>query len=186
MPLFGGPPNVEKLKEKRNVKGLIRALSHDDVSVRQGASQALGQIGDTQAVEPLIGAASDGDARVRVTVAKALGQIGDARALPLLVNLLNDEEGNVRAAAVWALGNIGDVRAVEPLAAAISNVGRETRQTIVDILDQLNWQPGSWCRQFRLPHRYSRHQQQDAHRRKCWCTVSANLMLIYTPFDTVR
>ena len=56
MPLFG-PPNVDKLKAKRDVKGLSRALSYQkDDEVRRRAAKALGEIGDAQAVEPLTAA----------------------------------------------------------------------------------------------------------------------------------
>ena len=45
MPLFG-PPNVEKLKAKGNVKGLIKALDYKkDASVRRAAAKALGKSG---------------------------------------------------------------------------------------------------------------------------------------------
>ena len=38
MGLFG-PPNIEKLKEKKNVKGLIKALNYrKDDDVRRGAA----------------------------------------------------------------------------------------------------------------------------------------------------
>lgn len=48
MPLFGGPPGVEKLKVKRNVKALIKALGYKkDEHVRWAAARALAGIGDT-------------------------------------------------------------------------------------------------------------------------------------------
>ena len=40
MPLFG-PPNIEKLKEKRDVEGLIKALRHKDAKIRCDAAEAL-------------------------------------------------------------------------------------------------------------------------------------------------
>jgi len=49
-----GPLDVEKLKAKRDVKGLIKALG--DSSVRKATAAALGELKDTQAVEPLIAA----------------------------------------------------------------------------------------------------------------------------------
>ena len=52
MGLFG--PNVEKLKAKRDINGLIKALDyHKDSSVRIKAAQALGQLGDTRAITSL-------------------------------------------------------------------------------------------------------------------------------------
>ncbi len=55
MPLF--KPNVGKLKARRNVKGLIKALNYKkDHNVQIFAAMALGEIGDTRAVAPLIAA----------------------------------------------------------------------------------------------------------------------------------
>ncbi len=38
------PPNVEKLTEKRNVNGLIKALKYEDSGVRWAAKEALGKL----------------------------------------------------------------------------------------------------------------------------------------------
>ena len=56
MSLFG-PPDVDKLKAKGDIKGLIKALGYQrDWQVRVSAARALGEIGDARAVEALIGA----------------------------------------------------------------------------------------------------------------------------------
>ena len=44
MPFFR-KPNIEKLKAKNNVKGLIKALRYKDLGVRDSAASALAQIG---------------------------------------------------------------------------------------------------------------------------------------------
>jgi len=54
-------PNVEKLKENKDVEGLIKALGHKDHTVRSNAAIALGKIGDKRAVEPLTQALKDKD-----------------------------------------------------------------------------------------------------------------------------
>jgi HEAT repeat protein len=46
-------PNVEKLKAKGDVEGLIKVLKHKNPEVRSEAEEALGEIGKP-AVEPLI------------------------------------------------------------------------------------------------------------------------------------
>jgi hypothetical protein len=67
MSLFG-PPNVERLKAKENVKGLIRAADYPkDAAVRKAAAKALGGM-----VEPLIGKLRNENARVRKRAASAL------------------------------------------------------------------------------------------------------------------
>jgi HEAT repeat protein len=80
MSLFG-PPNVEKMKDKRDVEGLVKALGYkEDVRVREAAARALLEIG-TPGVEPLNAALRDGDETVRRMAAEALGKIGHGRAL---------------------------------------------------------------------------------------------------------
>jgi len=106
MPLFG-PPNVQKLKEKHNIEGLLKALGYEkNRDVREAAAKALGEIGDAQAVEPLIATLKNAEMSYEgkdlvCSIAEALGKIGDARAVePLIAVLKNDEvAGHVRQVA---------------------------------------------------------------------------------------
>ena len=41
MGLFGGKPNIKKMKNKGDIDGLIKSLSHNDVMIRQEATEAL-------------------------------------------------------------------------------------------------------------------------------------------------
>jgi HEAT repeat protein len=51
--LFG--PNIKKMKEKRDVSGLVEILiSNQDLKKKQAAANALGEIKDSKAVEPLL------------------------------------------------------------------------------------------------------------------------------------
>lgn len=147
MPLFG-PPNIEKLRQKRDVVGLLKALSHKDALIQLNAENALGELG-TAAVEPLIDAAlhawtanvreaamealrklgtaaliarlEDEDARVREATALALGQLEDTGAVEPLTAALEDDEADVCVAVALALGELGDARGVEPLIAALED-----------------------------------------------------------------
>ncbi|MGD2143790.1 MAG: HEAT repeat domain-containing protein, partial [Anaerolineae bacterium] len=111
---FLGPPDVERLKERGNVDGLIRALSYeDDAEVRQDAAQALGDLGDQRAVRPLIDALGDDKESVRQAAVTALGHLGDPRAMKPLADVLT--EPTMTSRAVAALGRIGDPRALVPL-----------------------------------------------------------------------
>jgi HEAT repeat protein len=132
MPLFG-PPNIEQLKAKRNVKGLVKALLYrKDAAVRESAAAALESLGwqpdageagaaywavkhqwdkcveiGARAVKPLLVALQDNEGSVRLAAAAALGQIGDAGAVSALVAALEDADAEVREAAVEALTRIG-------------------------------------------------------------------------------
>jgi HEAT repeat protein len=104
--MFFFKPNVKKMEEKRNVKGLIKALEHKDPNVRSEAAKALGRIGDERAVEPLIQALRDKYGSVREAAAEALVKIG-APAVEPLITALRDEEWYVRRAAAEALDELG-------------------------------------------------------------------------------
>ena len=66
------PSGIEKLKQERDVPGLIKELCHEDWRVRSAAALALGRIGDARAVEPLIAALNDQDRHVRWEAADGL------------------------------------------------------------------------------------------------------------------
>lgn len=92
-----GPPAVPLL---------LKAIEDENWVIRQGASQALGKIGDPQAVEPLIIALADNNQWIRQYAAEALGLIGDKRAVEPLVEALKDDNPNVREVAAKALVSI--------------------------------------------------------------------------------
>ncbi len=135
-------PNVKKMRERKDVSGLIEALKHKDVTVRMNAAYALGDIGAKRAVEPLIEALKDVFG-VKMAAATALGDLHDERAIEPLeaLKMVGGLEGNAAAVAlarirrdaqqliealetaefvsrlkaVKELGKLGDERAVEPL-----------------------------------------------------------------------
>ena len=122
-----GPPNIEQLKAKRDIQGLIKALSYQkDGNVRCSACEALGDLQSAAAVEPLIAATADASPDVRRYAATALGTIGDARAVAGLVTLLKDTDKNIEIAVIGALSKIG-VPAVNQLIVALKNPNDHTR-----------------------------------------------------------
>jgi HEAT repeat protein len=157
MPLFG-PPDINKLKAKGDVKGLIKALRYKkDRSVVAYAAQALGEIGDARATEPLIAALTDRSLKAwpLKQVAKALGEIGDVRAIEPLIAALGQvgttealkkigapaaepliaalDAGDKRDSVIHALGELGDPRAVEPLLTILEEqdlLHQELRNTV--------------------------------------------------------
>jgi HEAT repeat protein len=119
--ISGCAPNIEKLEEKQDIEGLIRALDYEDSRVRERAAGILGNIGDSRAVEPLIKALGDEEYFVRSRAAGALGNIGEHRAVEPLIKALRDEYLLVRQGAAGALGNMGDSRVIEPLIKALGD-----------------------------------------------------------------
>ena len=106
-----GPPDVEKLKAKKDVSGLMKALRNKKHSF------------------------------TRELAVTALGELGDPVAVPSLLTALEDEEWTVRWHAAEALGKIGDARAVESLIAALNCKGAEVRQAAAHALERIGWRP---------------------------------------------
>jgi hypothetical protein len=139
MPLFG-PPNVEKLKARGNVSGLIEALGYrKKPGVREAAARALGEIGDERAVEPLIAALKDEVWSGGKAAAEALERIGTPAVDPLIAALKDLDYSVYQTAIAEVLGRIGDAQAMKPLIAALRT--KKTRQAAVRALDGLGWQP---------------------------------------------
>jgi len=133
------PPNIEKLKTKGNVKGLIKALGYEkDWRVREAAAKALGEIGDHRALEPLINALEDKVLSGGEAAAEALERIGTPAVEPL-IDALKDQDWSIRQAAAEVLGHIGDVQAVKPLIAALKD--KKARRAAIKALDKIGWIP---------------------------------------------
>jgi HEAT repeat protein len=84
----------------------IRMLSDDDEVSRWKAAEALGRMGDPDAVDELISTLWDDDARVRLKAAWALGRIGDRRAYAPLQRLYRMEDEWAQEIIKEALENI--------------------------------------------------------------------------------
>lgn len=126
MGLFG-PPNIEKMKAKKDVEGLIKALGFQHTfETRKSAAIALGEIGDVRAVEPLcttLTMDTEGNEQdiVRRAAITALGKLRDNRAVEPLISTLENRIDENRKFAAEALGQIGDSRAVVPLISKLLN-----------------------------------------------------------------
>lgn len=94
---------------------LIAALKDQDNYMRYRAANALGNIGNKQAIDELNTALEDDDPHVRLGAAAALTKLGDDEAIELLITALKDEDENIRYFAVSNLRGTGDPRATEAL-----------------------------------------------------------------------
>jgi hypothetical protein len=114
-------PNVEKLKSKRDIEGLIKALEYrresvkmDDVAVRSDAAMALGEIMDERAVEPLIKALQDKKWDISYLAIEALGNIADPRAIePIKQCVIETDEERVRGQGIIVLDEVFNLANVE-------------------------------------------------------------------------
>jgi HEAT repeat protein len=126
MGLFG-PPNVEKLKAKKDINGLIKALAYqNDNEIRKAAAIALGEIGGASAVHSLMFALKDTD--VKAVILAALVQIGEPT-VNWLTNYPLDNEG------IKILEKIGSYEAIQMLMAEANHVGnKETKSNAIEAL----------------------------------------------------
>lgn len=128
MPLFGHA-DVEKLRLKRDIPGLIRALRDDKVC--SDAARALRDSGDERAEKPLIALLQNRPQLADDEVVSALGEVGGVDAVDPLMGVLGnrDMDAAARRCAAIALGKIGDARAVELLIAALEDEFSNVRQS---------------------------------------------------------
>jgi HEAT repeat protein len=92
-------PNIEKLKEKRDIEKLVKALHHKDPVIRRKAAEALGTLRDKKAIKPLVEALKDEEWEVRWEAAKALKNIGFKEATKSFVGVLGEalkKSGHIR------------------------------------------------------------------------------------------
>ena len=128
-----GKLDIEKLKEKKDVKGLIKALKYEDCYIRMFAAIALGEIGDERAVAPLTQSLKDEEEGVQNEVLKALVRIGDP-AVDTLIMALNDEK--LEEGAKVALIKIGEP-ASRNLMFKYTNQNRDTQIYYIDIMGEI-------------------------------------------------
>ncbi len=143
MGLFG-PPNIEKLKSKQDVTGLIKALGYvNEAAVRRDAAKALGELGSQAALEPLAASLNDRQEEVRRAAAGAIIQVcrrpGEDAAREKMVGTLLarlKERGDATPKEVFTcLGQLGDQRLVEPLCARLSDTGSRLRLEALAVID---------------------------------------------------
>ena len=97
-----------KLKTDCAVSHLIQLLKEDiNTYVRSASAEALGHIGDKEAIFPLMDALHDSCSFVRRAAATALGQMQAKEAQGALLNALDDANFYVRRAAINAIGKLG-------------------------------------------------------------------------------
>jgi len=140
--MFGSaPPDIENLRQGKDVLLLTRLLQHPDFTVQWKAAEALGTLG-TPAVDHLLNALLEHDLYAKLGAIEALAEIKDPRAVTPLINLLNyDKSREIQWASALALGEIGDPAAIDPLWDALWNTDKYVRYGSAVALQRLGWLP---------------------------------------------
>mgnify|MGYP001070573328 CR=1 FL=1 len=133
-------PNIQKLKQKKNVRALIKALRYKKSEfIPVDAAYALGEIGNQMAVPPLIERLQDDSKSVRRAAISALGHLGDPSAVVPLIPMLEDRDVKIREVTALALGEIRDEQAVDALMSKLEDdakqVSMAAERALIDIAD---------------------------------------------------
>jgi HEAT repeat protein len=139
-----GPPDVDKLLKKNDVKGLIKAVDYKDSEVRKNAVLAMKNVEDRRVVDALIIVMkNDKDSFVRCKAAyvlevKKLESVEDERVVSALIEVLkNDKDDNVRGSVAIALGHKKDVRVGDALLYALMDKSIKNSAWVVFSLGEI-------------------------------------------------
>lgn len=119
-----GPPDVEKLKAKNDIKGLIKALQYNKkedygeaASIRIDAAKALGELRVEQAIPLLIENLNNSHQGLSEPTFTALEKIGKP-AVPWLISACHS---GITYKTIELLGELRDVQAVEVLITSLTH-----------------------------------------------------------------
>ena len=140
-PFHKKKPDIGKLRQEKDLRGLIGALRFPDVMVQKEAAAALATLGP-EAAGSLLAALKTKDTVMKLGVIEALGKIRETRAVEPLIACLNDESNEVRWVAAIALAEIEDIRATEPRARALKDPDKYVRYGAAFALTRIGWKPG--------------------------------------------
>ena len=116
---------------------LIELIVDEGFPNRNGAVDALGEIGDARAIKPLLKLLGNEDKGLQSDAAEALVKIGEPAVEPL-IEALKHEDCIVRIRAANVLGRIGDARAMEPLILALWDAEELVPLCASDALDKID------------------------------------------------
>lgn len=148
-------PNIEKLRERSDIPGLIRALESPEEEIRDGAMEALLDC-MPDALSPLVSAAVGGNGKQRAAAHTVLGSIGEPAVLPL-IECLEGDDPEISGFAADALASIGEP-AVSSLVSLFGTIDEEKSERVVETLAAIGAPaiPGLREGLFSLPYRSRR------------------------------
>ncbi len=139
-PLARDKPDIQGMRERKDINGLIFALTDPETDIQWQAAEALGELGKED-LTPLLLAIRKKNKAIRLGVIEALGRIRDPSTVPVLTEALSDKSPEVRWEAALALGEIGEAEAVPALVSALSDSDRYVRYGSAQALQALRWIP---------------------------------------------
>lgn len=123
------------LADPMTIPALLEALRDKDAEIRSVAAEALGAIGENDAVQGLEEALlTDESDEVRAAAAKALGTIGDVTSVPVLLQALRTPNSDVwhsAAESLWLMNEDVMPYVIEALTSAEHNTRRVGLQAVL-------------------------------------------------------
>lgn len=136
-------PDIEGMKRRNDIRGLIRLLGDRNFTVQWQAAATLGTMGQAP-IDQLVKELHHPDRNVRLGIIEALGDIRAPEAVPALIKLLeSDRRAEIRWAVTLALGEIGKQQAVPSIEGALRDPDKYVRYGAAIALDRLNRVPDS-------------------------------------------
>lgn len=118
-------------------EALRQMLNDPDPSVRREAIDAVGDLGDKEAIPTLTQLLGDSDAESRREAIQNLGKLGAKDAGPAIVGLLSDPSERVRREAADVLGRLGTRDATSALIEALKDKDEEVRGESIAALGEI-------------------------------------------------
>ncbi len=107
---------LKKLRSKMVIPTLINILDDkSDLEVCAYSADALGELGDTEAVSSLLGALTVDDSNVHISAAKALAKLGHSEGIIQLLESLNYQDKDIRLKVIRILGELKINQAIPKL-----------------------------------------------------------------------
>jgi HEAT repeat protein len=133
---------LAQTKDPRALAPILAGLKDERMPVRWSAVEALGELGNAEAVPRLLGLLHKEEAYRwnRRLAVNALGNLRDPRAVPPLLELLKDEDEFLRKMTLFALKKIGDPKAFLPMVTMLRDPEPWVRRTAQRLL--VEWTDG--------------------------------------------
>ncbi len=133
-------PKISKLKEKKDVSALIKAVDDIGFDYRVQAVKALCEIGDENTVKPILDSfkklSEDQKKPVIEDFFKALIRIGSLHIEPI-IELLESDDPTANDIASIVIGEIDDERAIEPLIKNFDDADELNKLRIIQALTKI-------------------------------------------------
>jgi HEAT repeat protein len=133
-------PDIGRMRQERDVSGLIRALACRDPDIQSGAVHALGEIGQGAAgqILPLL---KRKNRNLRLGAIGALAGIRDPAAIPALADMMEDPVTEIRWQAAVALGEMDSGDAIAPLLRGLKDPDKYVRYGSAVSLGRNGYEP---------------------------------------------